>query len=100
MHYPDGLFILPLFLSSSALHLAPTPLVAYVGLGPSPEFVPYFLALLGVVGAALIAFLQWPILTLRAYFRRKRSEGRAELPSVPADADQMPRDADHDRPVS
>jgi hypothetical protein len=42
----------------------PRGLPAYVGLGPEQAFIPYFLALLAWVGAALIAILQWPIAAL------------------------------------
>jgi hypothetical protein len=50
---------------------APCPL-AYVGLGPGQEFIPYFFALLGVVGLALVAVLQWPLLALRRFLSRAR----------------------------
>lgn len=56
----------------SILAAAPVPLMGYVGLGPGPEFIPYFLALLGVVGAALIALVQWPLFALQAFLRRRR----------------------------
>ncbi len=35
--------------------------LAYVGLGPGQEFIPYFLALLALVWAALSAVAQWPL---------------------------------------
>ena len=46
---------------NSFLMPMPNTLPAYVGLGPEQAFIPYFLALLAWVGAALIAVLQWPI---------------------------------------
>ena len=53
-------------------------LLGYVGLGPGPELIPYFLALLSVVGAALIAVLQWPITAFWAYLSRirRRDDGQ------------------------
>jgi hypothetical protein len=43
-----------------ALDLFPD-LFGYVGIGAGAEFIPYFVALLSLVGAALIAVLQWPV---------------------------------------
>jgi hypothetical protein len=95
VHDPDGLLSLSLLLSGSTSGLA--PVLGYVGLGPGPEFIPYFLALLGVVGAALIALLQWPILTLRAYLKGKRHpHDETELQSVATDPNEIQRDANHD----
>jgi hypothetical protein len=53
---PNGLLAL-------AALTAPVQL-AYVGLGPGQEFIPYFFALLGLVGTALVAALQRPVLAL------------------------------------
>lgn len=58
-----------------SLVLLPCCLFAYVGLGPGPELIPYFLALLSLVGAALIAVLQWPITAFWAYLSRIRRRG-------------------------
>lgn len=59
------------------------PLLSYVGMGPGPEFIPYFIALLGVVGAALLAVVQWPISAFLGWLRGKRSPGeRSEPPAV------------------
>jgi hypothetical protein len=44
---------------------SPTCFFAYVGLGPGQEFIPYFLALLGFMGTAVVAVAQWPLLLLR-----------------------------------
>ncbi len=99
MHDLDALLVLSRFLSTSTFDLAPALLLGYVGLEPGPEFILYFLALLGVVGGALIAILQWPILSLRTYFRRKRGQDGAVPQSVAADPDEMPGGANDDRPV-
>ncbi|HYW81710.1 MAG TPA: hypothetical protein VFB30_00535, partial [Spirochaetia bacterium] len=48
----------------------PVPL-AYVGLGPGQEFIPYFFALLGVIGTAIVAVLQWPVSALLRWLRAK-----------------------------
>lgn len=57
--------------------------LAYVGMGPGPEFIPYFMALLGVVGAALLAVVQWPISAFLGWVRGKRSHGeRLEPPGA------------------
>lgn len=66
------------------------PLLGYVGLGPGPEFIPYFLALLGVVGAAFIALIQWPLLTLRAYLKGKRRDPDAVPIETQGDANHNP----------
>jgi len=52
-------------------------LPAYVGLGPEQALIPYFLALLAWVGAALIAVLQWPIAALL----RRRKRAKTDLPT-------------------
>ncbi|HJT76973.1 MAG TPA: hypothetical protein VJ739_07190, partial [Gemmataceae bacterium] len=48
------------------------PPLAYVGLGPGQEFIPYFFALLGVVGAALVATLQRPVALVLRFLCRAR----------------------------
>ncbi len=60
---------------SSLLMPMPRGLPAYVGLGPEQALIPYFLALLAWVGAALIAVLQWPIAALL----RRRRGAKTEL---------------------
>ena len=56
-------------------------LLAYVGMGPGPEFIPYFMALLGVIGAALLAAVQWPISVLLGRLKRTCKLGKhAESP--------------------
>ena len=91
---------LQLWLTShvSMFGLLPSPveLLGYVGLGPGPEFIPHFLALLSFVGVALIAVLQWPIsvlIGLRARRRRKRqSEPRSNAESLlKAEGEATPR---------
>lgn len=67
-------FVLPLSLSAFAIGSA--DLWAYVGLGPGQEFIPQFLAMLGLVATALLAVVQWPLLVLwsrlsRAFAARK-----------------------------
>lgn len=60
-------------------------LIGYVGLGPGPELLPYFFALLGLIAAAIIAILQWPVgVLLRWLPRRKRlPEGEPHAPAAP-----------------
>lgn len=45
---------------------------AYVGLGPGQEFIPYFLSLLGFVGAALVAVIQWPLFRVVRWLRSRK----------------------------
>jgi hypothetical protein len=47
-------------------------MLAYVGLGPGQELIPYFLGLLAWAGAAFLAVLQWPIYALRQRLARRR----------------------------
>jgi hypothetical protein len=55
--------------------------LAYIGMGP--EFVPYFMALLGVIGAALVAVVQWPISALLGWLKGKRNRSKdAETPAA------------------
>ena len=46
----------------------------YVGLGPGQELIPYFLALLGFIAAAVIAVVQWPFLALTRLIRGKPAQ--------------------------
>jgi hypothetical protein len=55
-------------LTSSAPRLG--SLLAYVGLGPGQEMIPYFWGLLSIMGAALLGILQWPFLVLFGRLRR------------------------------
>ncbi len=72
----------PLTLSASV----PGGMLAYVGLGPGQELIPYFLALLAWLGGAIIAILQWPISALlRRLWRAKRSD-KDGLKNEPATA--------------
>ena len=52
----------------------------YVGRGPGQEFIPYFLALLAFIWAALIAVLQSPLMpALVRLVREKTSGGRSPV---------------------
>jgi len=78
--------IAPLSLPASAAGLA--DLWAYVGLGPGQEFIPQFLAMLGLAATALLAVVQWPILALwsrlsRARAARKNARTTGETPVPP-----------------
>jgi membrane protein YqaA with SNARE-associated domain len=61
-------------------------LLAYLGLGPEQQFIPYFLALLAWVGAMFGAVLQWPIAALLRRFRRARGKRKEELTNQPQPA--------------
>jgi hypothetical protein len=50
-----------------------------MGLGSGVELIPYFLALLGFLAAAVLAVVQWPLFVL-ARWRRKGNAQRAESP--------------------
>ena len=47
--------------------------LAYIGLGPGQELIPYFWALLALAAAAFGAIIQWPITALRRAFAKKAS---------------------------
>lgn len=60
---------------------------AYVGLGPGQEFIPQFLALLGVALTALLAVVQWPIVALwsrlsRSLAARKKAPTNSSEPEA------------------
>lgn len=62
-----------------ALDLFPG-LLAYVGIGASPELIPHFVALLSLLGAAAFATLQWPVSMLLRYVapsRRRQADRNA-----------------------
>lgn len=71
----------------------------YVGLGPGQEFIPPFLALLGLAATALLAVVQWPILALwsrlsRAVAARKNARTN---PVSAADAPERPGEEHPDK---
>jgi hypothetical protein len=49
-------------------------LLAYVGPGAGLELVPYFWALLGFAGAALLAVVQWPLAVFFRWFPKARED--------------------------
>jgi len=88
-----------LFLATEWLSAASTPapmaLLAYVGLGPGPEFIPYFAALLGLVGAALVAIFQWPLARLMALLRgKRRRDNGPESQTMTAETTEARRETD------
>jgi hypothetical protein len=57
----------------------PAGLWAYIGLGPGQEFIPQFLAMLGLIATALLAIVQWPLFALwsrlsRTFAARKNAQ--------------------------
>jgi hypothetical protein len=72
--------------------------LAYVGLGPGQEFIPYFFGLLGVIGAALLAVLQWPFAMLLRYLRSVRGKGKAPGNSVAGTASRAAWSGEDARP--
>ena len=66
----EFLFLLSLPATGSSL---PAPgLLAYVGLGPGQEFIPYFFGLVGFVGTVLLALLHRLIAVLLRWLPRVR----------------------------
>lgn len=49
-------------------------LLAYVGIGASPELIPHFVALLSLLDAAALATLQWPVSMLMRYVAPSRRQ--------------------------
>ncbi|HWB10066.1 MAG TPA: hypothetical protein VG826_12615 [Pirellulales bacterium] len=69
-------------------------LLAYMGLGSGLDLIPYFAALLSLVGAAFVAIVQWPAFVVLRWLRGKRKgteqeavTDAAEPPSAPGDQD-------------
>jgi hypothetical protein len=59
--------------------------LAYIGPGPGQEFIPYFFTLLGFVGAALVAVVQWPVAVLLRCLPRGRGAAARPGPQGPGD---------------
>jgi hypothetical protein len=57
---------------------------AYLGLGPGQEFIPYFLALLAFIWAAVIAVVQWPFFALLRLIRGGRQPAPEPSPAQSA----------------
>lgn len=57
-------------------------LLGYMGLGSGIELLPYFVALLGVAGAALLAIVQRPLVLLVRWLRKSK---RTPTDDAPAD---------------
>jgi hypothetical protein len=75
-------------------------LLAYAGFGPGQELIPYFLALLTFVGAALLAVVQWPLAILLRWLSRLRNGGKEEIKNtpIPADVPESPGEGSHHKP--
>ena len=74
MPVPSGFFFQAAGHLPSSFPFPPVHIVlAYVGLGPGQEMIPYFFGLLGMIGTAVCAILQWPVVVL---LRRRRTRGR------------------------
>jgi hypothetical protein len=61
----------------------PENLLAYIGIGPGQELFAYFLTLLGIMGAALLAVLQWPITLVTRLFRRSKNTAPEQIAEPP-----------------
>ena len=99
MHVLDSFAWLMTPLSFSGFSQSALELLAYVGPGPGPELIPYFLALLSFLGVALIALVQRPISILLGYLskaRRRRHE-QTDTPAGAANPCESQRDATKDR---
>jgi hypothetical protein len=70
---PDWFAFLELPVSFSFPPSAAPDLLAYFGLGPGAELIPYFVALMGFAGAAFLAVVQWPIQVLLRRFTRTKN---------------------------
>jgi hypothetical protein len=96
----DGCLFLVVPATLSSALAVPFGLLAYVGLGPGQEFIPYFLALLVGAATACLAILQWPFLALRR--RLARARGRhGDEPKNGSAATSMPdspEEGAHDTP--
>jgi hypothetical protein len=55
--------------------------MGYFGIGPGLELVPYFLALMGFVGAALLAVVQWPLQALIHRISRRGADPQGDVNS-------------------
>jgi hypothetical protein len=97
---PNPFLFLVLSYAFSAPLLMVDPPLAYVGLGPGQELIPYFLALLGVVGTALLAVLQWPITAFFRYFSKARGAQKELTKDQPTTAavPENPGEATPDKP--
>jgi hypothetical protein len=83
----------------SLVHL-PGALLAYSGLGPGQELIPYFLALLALLATALSAVVRWPFAVLArlfSRFRRPRSDDGTS-PPITANVPESADDGQHDKP--
>ncbi len=80
---PSGLLFVVVPLWFSFPLAVPHGLLAYVGLGPGQELIPYFMALLAWVGAAVGAILLWPITTLFRRLRKAKGDHKHELKNEP-----------------
>jgi hypothetical protein len=72
-----------------AIASPPGLVLAYIGIGPGQELFPYFLALLGLVGAALTSILHWPLSILYRLFSRRKGESG----SAPAEGKEIVTEA-------
>lgn len=57
-------------------------LLGYMGLGSGIELLPYFVALLGVAGAALLAIVQRPLVLLVRWLRKSKQMPTDDAPET------------------
>ncbi len=97
---PNGFLFLVVPLWFSFPLPMPHSLLAYAGLGPGQELIPYFLALLAWVGAAVGAILLWPVSTLLRRLRRAKGDHKHELKNEPITArvPELPGEESHEMP--
>lgn len=63
-------------------------LLGYMGLGSGIELLPYFVALLGVAGAALLAIVQRPLVLLVRWLRKPKQTPNDDAPADTRDGGQ------------
>jgi hypothetical protein len=83
---PSWIALVLLALPHSLSACIPGLMLAYVGLGPGQEFIPYFFGMVAWAGAAFLAILQWPIIALwRRLSRPQAHDDRSASAPAPAE---------------
>ncbi len=64
--------------------------MAYIGPGAGMEFFGYAIALIGMIGAAFLSVIMWPVYTVLGWWRKSKNRATSEETAVASPAPVPP----------